>query len=133
MEILWRILIGLILAILLHELTHLLVIYYYKIPLKAVILTKWTAFGFLLDNETYINDRKKLILLHFLPLLWCFMFFIKPNEPFFVMFPLINIFGGLGDMYYFFRIISLPSQQRIEWANNNDEKILKAVIWKKEI
>ena len=133
METLWRILIGLILAILLHELTHLFVIFYYKIPFKAVILTKWTAFGFLVDNEKYVNDRKKLILLHFLPLIWCLMFFINPNEPFFVMFPLINIFGGLGDMYYFFRIILLPPQQRIEWANDNDEKILKAVIWKKEI
>ena len=133
METLWRILVGLILAISLHELTHLLVIFYYKIPFKAVILTKWTAFGFLVDNEKYVNDRKKLILLHFLPLIWCLMFFINPNELFFVMFPLINIFGGLGDMYYFLRIILLPPQQRIEWANNNDEKILKAVIWKKEI
>jgi len=133
METLWRILIGLILAILLHELTHLFVIFYYKIPFKAVILTKWTALGFLVDNEKYVNDRKKLILLHFLPLIWCLIFFINPNEPFFVMFPLINIFGGLGDMYYFFRIILLPPQQRIEWANNNDEKVLKAVIWKKEI
>jgi len=93
METLWRILIGLILAILLHELTHLFVIFYYKIPFKAVILTKWTALGFLVDNEKYVNDRKKLILLHFLPLIWCLIFFINPNEPFFVMYPLINIFG----------------------------------------
>jgi len=68
-----------------------------------------------------------------LPLIWCLVFFINPNEPYLLMFPLVNIFGGVGDMYYFFRIASLPTQKRIEWANKNDEKVLKSIIWKKEI
>ena len=133
MEATFRILIGFILAFILHELTHLLVIAYYKIPFKAIVITKWTSFGFLVDNETYVNDGKKLFLLHFLPLIWCLVFFINPNEPYLLMFPLVNIFGGVGDMYYFFRIASLPTQKRIEWANKNDEKVLKSIIWKKEI
>ena len=93
-----RIIIGFALAIILHELTHLLVIVYYKIPFKAIVMTKWSAFGFLVENKMYVNNNKILILLHFLPLIWCFMFFIDPNEPFLVMFPLVNIFGGLGDI-----------------------------------
>jgi len=133
MEAVLRIIIGFILAFILHELTHLLVLVYYKIPIKSIIITKWTAFGFLVDNETYVNDGKKLFLLHFLPLIWCLVFFINPNEHYLLMFPLVNIFGGVGDMYYFFRIVSLPTQKRIEWANKSDEKVLKSIIWKKEI
>jgi len=121
MEIILRILLGLVLALILHELTHLIVIIHYKIPFKAIIITKWTAIGFLVDNEKYINNKKILILLHFSPLIWC------------LMVVLVNIFGGAGDMYYFFRMISLPPQKRIEWANKSDEKILKSIIWKKEI
>jgi len=128
-----RIIIGFSLALILHELTHLLVIFYYKIPFKAIVITKWTAFGFLVENKTYVNNGKILGLLYFLPLIWCCMFFIDPTEPFLVMFPLVNIFGGLGDMYNYFKIISLPAQKRIEWANRSDEKVLKSVIWMKEI
>ena len=50
MDLMLRILLGITIAIILHELTHLLVIFYYKIPVKAIILTKWTAFGFLIEN-----------------------------------------------------------------------------------
>ena len=128
-----KMLIGFILAVILHELTHLFVLIYYKIPIKSIILTKWTAFGFLVDNEKYINDRKILFLLYFLPLIWCSFYIINTNEPYLLMFPLVNIFGGIGDMYSYFRIISLEPEKRIEWANKSDEKILKSVIWKKEL
>jgi len=133
MDIILKVLIGFILAITLHELTHLLVIFYYKIPIKSIILTKWTAFGFLVENEKYVNDNKILFLLHFLPLIWCSFIIMNPSEPYLLMFPLVNIFGGTGDMYYFFRIYILPPEKRIEWANRSDEKILKSIIWKKEI
>jgi len=132
-EITLKVLIGFVLAIILHELTHLLVITYYKIPIKSIILTKWTAFGFLVENEKYVNNNKILFLLHFLPLIWCSFIIINPSEPYLLMFPVVNIFGGTGDMYYFFRIFTLSSDKRIEWANQSDEKILKSIIWKKEI
>jgi hypothetical protein len=128
-----KMLIGFIIAVTLHELTHLLVLVYYKIPIKSIIITKWTAFGFLVDNEKYINDRKILFLLYFLPLIWCSFYFMNTNEPYLLMFPLVNISGGVGDMYFYFRIISLEPEKRIEWANKSDEKILKSVIWKKEL
>jgi Zn-dependent protease len=133
MELTLKILMGFIFAVILHELTHLIVIVHYKIPIKSIILTKWTSFGFLVDNEKYINNKKILFLLHFLPLIWCSFYFININEPYLLMFPLVNIFGGVGDMYYYFRIISLTPEKRIEWANKSDEKILKSIIWKKEI
>jgi hypothetical protein len=133
MDAIWRLLIGFILAFILHELTHLLVIFYYKIPIRAIVLTKWTAFGFLIDNEYYIQDNQKLALLHFLPLAWCLLFFINPNEPFFLMFPLVNIFGGLRDIYYFVQLIILPVDSRLAWATKNYEKIKETIIWKKEL
>ena len=133
MELILKTLIGFILAVILHELTHLLVIVYYKIPIKSIIITKWTAFGFLVDNKKYVNNRKILFLLHFSPLIWCSLYFININEPYLLMFPLVNIFGGIGDMYFYFRIISLEPEKRVEWANNSDEKILKSIIWKKEL
>lgn len=133
MQLTIKIIIGLTLAIILHELTHLLVIAYYKIPIKSIILTKWTSFGFLVDNEKYINNKKILILLHFLPLIWCLVYFININEPYLLTFPLVNIFGGAGDMYFYFKIVSLKPEKRIEWANKSDEKILKSVIWQKEL
>ena len=133
MDVLLSVIIGLSLALVLHELTHLLVIFYYKIPFKAIVLTKWTAFGFLVENKMYVNNGRILVLLYFLPLIWCCMFFIDPTEPFLVMFPLVNIFGGLGDMYNYFKIISIPPQKRIEWANSSDDKALKSVIWMKEL
>ena len=133
MDLILKILITTTGALILHELTHLLVILYYKIPIKAIIITKWTAAGFLVDNEKYLNDPKKLTLLHFLPLIWCFAIFINPNEPALLMFPLVNIFGGLGDMYYFTRYVTLPLDKRIEWANKSDEKIRKSIIWMKEL
>lgn len=133
MNVLLSVMMGLSLALVLHELTHLLVIFYYKIPFKAIVLTKWTAFGFLVENKMYVNNGRILVLLYFLPLIWCCMFFIDPTEPFLVMFPLVNIFGGLGDMYNYFKIISIPSQKRIEWANSSDDKALKSVIWMKEL
>jgi hypothetical protein len=133
MDLWLKMLIGFILAFILHELTHLLVIVYYKIPIKSIVLTKWTAFGFLVENEKYVNDRKILLLLHFSPLIWCSFYIINPNEPFFLMFAIFNITGGVGDMYYFFRIISLSPEKRIEWANKSDEKILKSIIWQKEL
>jgi hypothetical protein len=132
MDIILKILLTTTIALILHELTHLLVILYYKIPIKAIIITKWTAAGFLVDNEKYMNDPKKLILLHFLPLSWCFAIFINLNEPALLMFPLVNIFGGLGDIYYFYRYVSLPLEERIAWANRSDEKIRKSIIWMKE-
>ena len=133
MNVLLSVTMGLSLALVLHELTHLLVIFYYKIPFKAIVITKWTTFGFLVDNKMYVNNGRILVLLYFLPLIWCCMFFIDPTEPFLVMFPLVNIFGGLGDMYNYFKIISIPPQKRIEWANSSDEKALKSVIWMKEL
>jgi len=80
-----------------------------------------------------MKDEKKLILLHFLPLIWCLMIFINLNEPFLFVFPLVNIFGGIGDIYYFTKYITLPVDKRIEWANRSDEKIRKSIIWIKEI
>jgi hypothetical protein len=133
MELLLKILIGFILAIILHELTHLLVLVYYKIPIKSIIITKWTALGFLVDNEKYINNGKILFLLHFLPLIWCSFYIMNINEPYLLMFPLVNIFGGVGDMYFYFRIILLEPEKRIEWANETDQKILESIIWKKEL
>ncbi|UCD13725.1 MAG: hypothetical protein JSW60_09245 [Thermoplasmatales archaeon] len=133
MELVWQIIIGFTVAFILHELTHLFVIIYYKIPIKAIILTKWSGFGFLVDNDKYINDNLKLALLHFLPLIWCFVFFINPNEIFFLMFPIVNIFGGAGDIYFFTRLIVLPLEERLAWATKSEEKILKTIIWRKEI
>ncbi len=133
MDITLRVLLGFILAITLHELTHLVVIVYYKIPIKSIILTKWTAFGFLVENETYVNDNKVLFLLHFLPLIWCSFIILNPTEPYLLMFPVVNIFGGTGDMYYFFKLYRKSPEKRIEWANRSDEKILKSIIWKKDI
>ncbi len=133
MDITLKVLLGFILAITLHELTHLVVIFYYKIPIKSIILTKWTAFGFLVENEKYVNNNKVLFLLHFLPLIWCSFIILNPTEPYLLMFPVVNIFGGTGDMYYFFRIYLLSPEKRIEWANRSDEKILKSIIWKKEL
>jgi hypothetical protein len=133
MELLLKTLIGFILAVILHELTHLSVIIYYKIPIKSIIITKWSAFGFLVDNEKYINNRKILFLLHFSPLIWCSFFFININEPYLLMFPIVNIFGGVGDIYLYFRIILVEPKKRLEWVNNADEKILKSIIWKKEL
>jgi hypothetical protein len=132
MDLILKILIGFTLAFILHELTHLIVIAYYKIPIKSIIITKWTAFGFLVDNEKYVNDKKILLLLHFLPLIWCSLYFMDPGEPYLLMFAVVNIFGGAGDIYYFFRMIILPPDQRIKWANECDEKISKSIIWKKE-
>ena len=133
MELLWQFLLGIILAIFLHELTHLLTLIYYKIPFKAIVLTKWSAIGFLVDNETYVADNKKLFFLYFSPIVLCFVYFINPNEPFFLMFPVVNIFGGMGDFYSFFRLIIIPPEKRIEIANNSDEKVLKKIIWRKDI
>jgi len=133
MELILKMLIGFILAFFLHELTHLLIIVYYKIPIKSIIITKWSAFGFLVDNEKYIFNKKILLLLHFLPLIWCLFYFIDPSEPYLLMFVIVNISGGVGDIYYFFKIISLSPEKRIEWANQCDEKISKSIIWKKEL
>lgn len=133
MEPLWQIIIGFTLAFILHELTHLFVIFYYKIPIRAIVLTKWSGFGFLVDNERYINNNRRLLLLHFLPLIWCFLIFFNPNNLFFLMFPMVNIFGGLGDFYFFIRLIILPNEERIVWATKSEEKLLKTIIWRKEI
>jgi hypothetical protein len=131
-EQLWQFVLGAILAIFLHELTHLLTLKYYKIPFNAIVLTKWSAIGFLVDNETYVTDNKKLLFLYLSPLIWCFMYFINPNEPFFLMFPVVNIFGGIGDFYNFFKYIIISPEKRIEMANKSDEKLLKQILWKKD-
>jgi hypothetical protein len=49
------------------------------------------------------------------------------------MFPVVNIFGGMGDFYSFFRLIIIPPEKRIERANNSDDKVLKKIIWRKDI
>jgi hypothetical protein len=125
-------LLGFIFALILHELTHLLVITYYKIPFKAIIITKWSAFGFLVDNEAYLDSNKILTLLHFSPLIWCFVILLNPGNFFLLMFPLVNIFGGIGDIYYYFRLLPLTNDERIEWAKKTDYNILKTIIWKKD-
>jgi len=133
MDYLLQLLFGVLLAIFLHELTHFAVMLYYKIPIQAIVLTKWSAVGFLVDNETYVTSNKKLFFLHFAPLIWCLMFFINPREPFYLTFPVVNIFGGIGDFYYFFKLIILPPEKRIDRADNADEKVLKTIIWRKDI
>ena len=133
MEQLWQYVLGVILAFFLHELTHLFTLIYYKIPFKAIVLTRWSAIGFLVDNETYVTNNKKLFVLYFSPVVWCFMYFINPDEIFFLMFPIVNIFGGMGDFYNFFRLIIIPREKRIEISNNSDEKLMKKIIWRKDI
>lgn len=127
------IILGFAVAIALHELTHLVVILYYHIPIKAIILTKWSAFGFLVDNESYINNGKIMLLIHFLPLVWCLVFFINVHDTFLLMFPIVNLSGGMGDMYYYFRLTSMSSKKRVEWAEKNEVKIKKSIIWMKQI
>jgi len=133
MDPFWQFIVGLIFAIILHELTHLLTMIYYDIPFKAIVLTKWSAIGFLVDNESYVADNKKLAFLYFLPLSGCLVYFINPSEPFFLMFPIVNIFGGAGDFYSFFKLIIIPPEKRIQLANMSDEKVLKKIIWRKDI
>jgi len=133
MDAFLQFIIGLLLAVILHELTHLLTMIYYNIPFKAIVITKWSAIGFLVDNESYVADNKKLAFLYFSPLIWCLVYFINPNEPFFLMFPIVNIFGGAGDFYSFFKLILIPPEKRIELANRSDEKVLKKIIWRKDI
>ena len=91
----------------------------------SIVFTKTSAFGFLVDNESYMNDEKIMVLLYFSPLIWCLLLFINPNEMFFIIFPLVNIFGGMGDIYFYIKLKSLSPQKRIEWANNFDKKIYK--------
>jgi len=133
MNALLGIALGFLIAFALHELTHLIVILYYKIPIKAIILTKWSAFGFLVDNESFINNSKIMLLIHFLPMMWCFVIFININDPFLLMFPLVNLSGGVGDMYYYFKLTSMSSTKRIEWAEKNEVKIKKSIVWTKPI
>ena len=125
-------LLGFIFALLLHELTHLLVITYYKIPIKAIIITKWSAIGFLVDNEAYLDNNKIMTLLHFSPLIWCFVILINPDNFFLLMFPLVNIFGGIGDIYYYLRFLPLSNEKRFELAKKSDEKISNSIIWRKD-
>jgi len=61
------------------------------------------------------------------------VYFINPSEPFFLMFPIVNIFGGAGDFYSFFKLIIIPPEKRIQLANISDEKVLKKIIWRKDI
>ena len=49
------------------------------------------------------------------------------------MFPIVNISGGIGDFYFFIRLILLKGDDRLAWANSSEKKILKTIIWKKEI
>jgi hypothetical protein len=133
MDAFLQFILGLLLAVILHELTHLLTMIYYNIPFKAIVITKWSAIGFLVDNESYVADNKKLAFLYFSPLIWCLVYFINPNEPFFLMFPIVNIFGGAGDFYSFFKLIIIPPEKRIELANRSDDKVLKKIIWRKDI
>ena len=133
MDQLWQYIIGFVLALFLHETTHLITMIYFKIPFKAIVLTKSSAIGFLVENKTFVNDNKKLLFLYCLPIIWCLVYFINPKEPFFLMFPIVNIFGGLGDFYSFFKIILIPPEKRVEMANGNDEKVLKKIIWRKDI
>jgi hypothetical protein len=133
MDFLLQLILGIFFAVLLHEETHLIVMVYYKIPMKAIVLTKWSAIGFLVDNESYVTSNKKLFFLHFSPLIWCLLFFINPQDPFFFVFPVVNIFGGIGDFYNFFKLYLIPPDKRIEMADTDDEKVLKKIIWRKDI
>ena len=128
-----QIILGFIIAFILHELSHLLVLIYYKVPINTLIITKWSGIGFIVENEKYIKNNKILTLVYFLPLLWCFVYFISPNDPFFLMFPLVNLTGGIGDFYIYIRLILLPEQKRLEWVNSSDKKILKSILWKKDL
>jgi hypothetical protein len=49
------------------------------------------------------------------------------------MFPIVNIFGGVGDFYSFFKLILIPPEKRIDLANRSDDKVLKKIIWRKDI
>ena len=64
---------------------------------------------------------------------WCLVALINIQEPYLLMFPLVNLSGGVGDIYYFLKLISLSPEKRVEWANKSDEKVLSSIIWKKEI
>jgi hypothetical protein len=126
-------LLGFLFAVILHELTHLLVIAYYEIPIQSIIITRWSAIGFLVDNKCYLGNDKIMTLLHFSPLIWCFVVFINPGDIFFLMFPIVNIFGGIGDIYYYLRFYPLSFDERIKLAKKSDDKISKSIIWKLDL
>ena len=130
MDLILTCLLGFVIALILHELTHLIVITYYEIPIKAIIITKWTAIGFLVDNEAYLGNNKIMTLLHFSPLIWCLVIFINPGNFFLLMFPIVNIFGGVGDIYYYLRFLPLSNDERFKLARESDDKIIKSIIWK---
>lgn len=131
MDLFLKLMLGFLFAFFSHEFTHLTVLLYYRIPIRAIILTKWTAFGFLVDNEKYLNNFKILFLLHFSPLIWCSIYIVNPAEPVFLVIAIFNIAGGVGDMYYFFRIILLSPEKRLVWADESDKRILKSILWMK--
>ncbi len=124
---------GFLFAVILHELTHLLVIAYYKIPIQSIIITKWSAFGFLVDNECYLDNEKIMALLYFSPLIWCFVVFINPGDVFFLMFPIVNIFGGIGDVYYFLQYYPLTFEERMKLANESEEKVKNSIVWRLDL
>ena len=104
-----------------------------NVRIKVVILTKWSGLGFLVENEKFVFDNKKRGIIYFSPLIWSLLILIDMNSLFLLMFPLVNIGGGMADFYSFFKIVRLHGNKRLEWVDAIDEKVLKSAAWKKEI
>jgi len=52
---------------------------------------------------------------------------------FLLAFPIVNLAGGAGDLYFFLKLRSMPSRLRINWAEKMDESVLRTAIWRKDI
>ncbi len=125
------IVLGALLAILLHEIFHYLGMLACKVRIRAFVLTWWTALGFIVVNEDFVTNARKLAIVYFLPLSMCPIILINPTNWFFIVFFLGNILGGVGDMYFYFRLMSLEPGKRVEWANKTDERMLRTAVWKR--
>jgi hypothetical protein len=126
-----RLLLGVLIALILHESTHYAAIVHYKIRIKAIVFTWWTAFGFLVENKDFLKNMRTVAVIYFCPLLWSLLYFIDTKDTFFWAFPIANIAGGIGDLYFFIRLARMPVTERIKWADKIDKKLLKGAVWKK--
>jgi len=123
----WMI-ITIILIAVLHELTHICVVYLFKGRISAFFITK-KSIGFLVRPDEHILTNRRLISILLAPQTCTLVFLFQPSYLYLLFFPIVNVIGGLGDIITLKRLLPIGIQERVERIKGMSESLGKGWFW----
>jgi hypothetical protein len=126
-------LLGVLVAIPYHETLHYIALRSLGGKVRGIVLS-FLLIGIVpVPDEKVFNNNWKVLLIYLSPFLSGFLLVPFFANPFVLGFAISNIFGGLGDVYFFIKSMRTPKADRKRKALISNAKVFNRIKWKKYI